>query len=221
MNDVFSFFNSQETHKKVEFRNYWQKISSLAQSIIIKYITHYNFVWITVLLTAVLWCLATQGSFYMFTFYQKNASLSKAKIQNGRKAKGRKVPPTITTKKEEQMEVEDDDIDPLDAFMMTIDKEVNKGKSKPPTLTKGVGAKATAITATKGKAFTVVKTVVVKKKEPVAPTKLNKPEVMEQNQDALEYSSEEEKPAEITASDFSEAKVTTRLRYDITYNIIK
>ena len=165
--------------------------------------------------------LATQGSFYMFTFYQKNASLSKAKIQNGRKAKGRKVPPTITTKKEEQMEVKDDDIDPLDAFMMTIDKEVNKGKSKPPALTKGVGAKATAITATKGKAFTVVKTVVVKKKEPVAPTKLNKPEVMEQNQDALEYSSEEEKPAEITASDFSEAKVTTRLRYDITYNIIK
>lgn len=94
--------------------------------------------------------------------------------------------------------------------MMTIDKEVNKGKSKPPaaiTSTKGLGGKTNTITATKSKAFTVVKTVVVKKEQQEPPTKLNKPEVMEQNQDALEYSSEEETPAEITASDFSEAKV--------------
>ena len=140
-------------------------------------------------------------------------------MQNGRKTKGKKPVATKPIKEEE-----DDEIDPLDAFMMTIDKEVNKGKSKPPaalTTMKGVGGKTNMITATKGKAITVVKTVVVKKEQQELPTKLNKPEVMEQNQDALEYSSEEETPAEITASDFSEAKVTTVLIYNGLTNTLK
>lgn len=108
------------------------------------------------------------------------------------------------------MEVEDDeDIDPLDAFMMTIDKEVNKGKPKLPTMGAPGKGKTTMLTATKGKAITVVKTVVVKKENPSTPadSALKKPEVMEQNQDALEYSSEDEKPADVTASDFADAKV--------------
>lgn len=142
--------------------------------------------------------------------------LWKAKRQNGHKAKAKKPQPTAQPLKKK--EEEDDEIDPLDAFMMTIDKEVNKGKSKPPaslTTAKGMGGKTNTITATKGKAITVVKTVVVKKEQQEPLAKLNKPEVMEQNQDALEYSSEEETPTEITASDFSEAKVTSVLIYKL------
>lgn len=114
--------------------------------------------------------------------------------KNGTKSKGPK------SKDVEMKEEEDDeDLDPLDAFMKTIEKEVKKN-----------GPKSTIKKAAPGdskgsnKTITVVKTV-VKKKEPEAdPHK--KPEVMEQNQDALEYSSEEETPADVTATDFADAK---------------
>ena len=64
------------------------------------------------------------------------------------------------------------------------------------------------------KTFTVVKTVVKKTEAPKF--ELNKPEVMEQNQDALEYSSEDEKPTEITATDFSEQKRKKEITVDHT-----
>merc|ERR1719505_19290 len=72
-------------------------------------------------------------------------------------------------------EEEDDDVDPLDAFMKNLNKDINKNKPK--------------VAGTDKKTITVVKTVVKKKEEESV---FNKPEVMEQNQDALEYSSEEE-----------------------------
>lgn len=71
-------------------------------------------------------------------------------------------------------EEEEDDIDPLDAYMMEVNKEVRKVNklTKPPSkTTSGI----------------VVMTGVAKKN-----VELNKGEMMEQNQDGLEYSSEEE-----------------------------
>lgn len=70
-------------------------------------------------------------------------------------------------------EEEDDDIDPLDAYMKEVHKEVRKVNqiSKPSTASRGV----------------TVMSGVVKKS-----TETNKGEMMEQNQDGLEYSSEEE-----------------------------
>lgn len=89
-----------------------------------------------------------------------------------------KVP--IMTTKEPEMEPmqvdddEDDDIDPLDAYMMEVHKEVRKvNKITKPTNSAGGGV--------------MVMTGVAKKNKEV-----NKGEMMEQNQDGLEYSSEEE-----------------------------
>lgn len=75
--------------------------------------------------------------------------------------------------KVEEVEEEDDDIDPLDAYMMEVHKEVRKVNqiSKPSTASRGV----------------TVMSGVAKKN-----TETNKGEMMEQNQDGLEYSSEEE-----------------------------
>lgn len=68
---------------------------------------------------------------------------------------------------------EDDDIDPLDAYMMEVHKEVRKvNKITKPTNSSG--------------GVMVMSGVAKKNKE------LNKGEMMEQNQDGLEYSSEEE-----------------------------
>lgn len=69
---------------------------------------------------------------------------------------------------------EDDDIDPLDAYMMEVHKEVRKVNK----ITKPVNTSGSGVT---------VMTGVVKKN-----TELKKGEMMEQNQDGLEYSSEEE-----------------------------
>ncbi|XP_057308530.1 probable ATP-dependent RNA helicase DDX46 [Hydractinia symbiolongicarpus] len=87
-------------------------------------------------------------------------------------------------------ESEDEDLDPLDAFMKGIDKEINKNAS-------GKSSKPSSVGRSKTKTITVVKTVVKKSVQAVA-----KPEVIEQNQDALEYSSEEDAPEDVKASDF-------------------
>ena len=93
-----------------------------------------------------------------------------------------------------QEESEDEDLDPLDAYMKSINKEINKIAP--------AGKKGSNKPTSNGKAKTVtVVTTVVKKTEVKV-----KPEVMEQNQDALEYSSEEEKPEDVTATDFHDIK---------------
>lgn len=89
-----------------------------------------------------------------------------------------KVPiqPAIEPEKEPMQvdEEEDDDIDPLDAYMLEVHKEVRKvNKITKPTSSTGSGV--------------MVMTGVAKKNKEV-----NKGEMMEQNQDGLEYSSEEE-----------------------------
>lgn len=86
-------------------------------------------------------------------------------------------PPIDTSKEVEQPEMEvdeDDDIDPLDAYMMQVHKEVRKVNR----ITKPSNAAGGGVT---------VMTGVAKKN-----TEVNKGEMMEQNQDGLEYSSEEE-----------------------------
>ena len=93
-------------------------------------------------------------------------------------------------------ELEDDEIDPLDAYMSEVSKEVRKIKGgmnmKNAKVFKKPGAVVKDDTnngdAPKKKGL-VIMTGVAKKKPEVTS---KKPEVMEQNQDALEYSSEEE-----------------------------
>jgi len=101
---------------------------------------------------------------------------------------------------EEVAAVEDDEIDPLDAYMTEVSKEVRKIKG-------GVNLKNSKIIKNKNtennktvengdsaapakKKAMVIMTGVAKKKPDVS---IKKPEVMEQNQDGLEYSSEDEK----------------------------
>ena len=96
----------------------------------------------------------------------------------------------IQVKKEES---EDEDLDPLDAFMKNISKQVNK--------LSGRENNSKETNKSKTKTITVVKTIVKKSVD----VKI-KPEVMEQNQDALEYSSEEEVAADVTAGDFDVTK---------------
>lgn len=76
-----------------------------------------------------------------------------------------------------EIEEEDDDVDPLDAFMKGIDNEVRKinKMSKPITSSKSSGV--------------VIVTGNVKNKQQI---EAKKGELIEQNQDGLEYSSEEE-----------------------------
>ena len=98
---------------------------------------------------------------------------------------------------EEKLEVDEEeeneeDLDPLDAYMKTIDKQVGKVTAKKPKK---------SIQRNVAETVMVVKTV-VKKAEDVKV----KPEVIEQNQDALEYSSEEEEALDVTAGDFSEVR---------------
>lgn len=80
---------------------------------------------------------------------------------------------TESTNETMELDDNDDDIDPLDAYMLEVNKEVRKVNNitKPAKATGGV----------------VVFSGVAKKKNEV-----NKGEMMEQNQDGLEYSSEEE-----------------------------
>lgn len=76
------------------------------------------------------------------------------------------------------MDSNDDDIDPLDAYMMEVHKEVRKAnKITKPVKTGGVGTGSGVM----------VMTGIAKKN-----TETKKGEMMEQNQDGLEYSSEEE-----------------------------
>eukprot|EP00117_Sycon_ciliatum_P002512 scpid20966/ scgid7707/ Probable ATP-dependent RNA helicase DDX46; DEAD box protein 46 len=83
---------------------------------------------------------------------------------------------------------EEDDIDPLDAFMQGVQQEVRKIK----------GVDVDSEKKTSGKTATIVKTVVttVQKSQPVV-TKSTKGELMYNNQDALEYSSEGDSDAEL------------------------
>ena len=76
---------------------------------------------------------------------------------------------------------EAEEVDPLDAYMKEVQKEVKKFSSF------GQTAKA------KGKTTTIVTTVVRKSEVSAA----DKPEVIEQNQDLMEYSSEEEEKEDI------------------------
>lgn len=82
-------------------------------------------------------------------------------------------------KKIEPEEEIDDDIDPLDAFMQEVDKEVRK-INKP--------SKPFSQTSKSASGGMMIVTGVVKKQTEVKP----KGELLEQNQDGLEYSSEEE-----------------------------
>lgn len=90
-----------------------------------------------------------------------------------------KVPiqPAAIEPEKEPMQVdeeEDDDIDPLDAYMLEVHKEVRKvNKITKPTNSAGGGVMVMSGVAKKNK-------------------EVNKGEMMEQNQDGLEYSSEEE-----------------------------
>lgn len=86
----------------------------------------------------------------------------------------------IEMKKEEEVDGEDDDdeIDPLDAYMLEVHKEVRKvNKITKPVNTGGNG----------GNSGVMVMSGIAKKN-----TESKKGEMMEQNQDGLEYSSEEE-----------------------------
>lgn len=86
----------------------------------------------------------------------------------------------IEMKKEEEADGEDDDdeIDPLDAYMLEVHKEVRKvNKITKPVNTGGNG----------GSSGVMVMSGIAKKN-----TESKKGEMMEQNQDGLEYSSEEE-----------------------------
>jgi len=90
---------------------------------------------------------------------------------------------------------EDGEIDPLDAYMSEVSKEVRKikgGLNMKNSKIGLVGTKNKEVDKadTAKKKGLVIMTGVAKKKVDI---KTKKPEVMEQNQDALEYSSEEEK----------------------------
>lgn len=82
---------------------------------------------------------------------------------------------------EVKKEEEEDDIDPLDAYMMGIQKEVKQLKAK------ALKADGVAVAAPEKSNKVTVIVGIAKKKEDK-----NKGELMEQNIDALEYSSEEE-----------------------------
>lgn len=86
--------------------------------------------------------------------------------------------------KEETKEGEEEEVDPLDAFMAEVQEEVrkvNKLDSKPPKNANN------GTTGTSGTGGVVIVTGVAKKK-----VQKQKGELIEQNQDGLEYSSEEE-----------------------------
>jgi len=119
---------------------------------------------------------------------KKNAKKKLTGLQNGKRNVKKEIKEEIKEESEE-----DENLDPLDAYMKSISKEVNKGKGA----SGGKGTKDSKV-----KTVTVVKTVV---KKTDAEMKL-KPQVMEQNQDLLEYSSEEEQAADVTATDFVEVK---------------
>ena len=90
---------------------------------------------------------------------------------------------------------EDGEIDPLDAYMSEVSKEVRKIKGGLNMKNSKIGLVGTKNrdvdkADTAKKKGLVIMTGVAKKKVDI---KTKKPEVMEQNQDALEYSSEEEK----------------------------
>lgn len=87
----------------------------------------------------------------------------------------------------------EDEVDPLDAYMTEVSREVRKIKGginvkNSKVFNKNAKNEGNGDTTTKKKGL-VIMTGVAKKKPEV---RTKKPEVMEQNQDALEYSSEEE-----------------------------
>jgi ATP-dependent RNA helicase DDX46/PRP5 len=79
-------------------------------------------------------------------------------------------------------EVEDDDVDPLDAYMKAVDDEVRKINKMSKVST------TTTAKTTSGQAGLVIVTGNAKKQQ----KEIKKGELIEQNQDGLEYSSEEE-----------------------------
>lgn len=87
----------------------------------------------------------------------------------------------------------DDELDPLDAYMMSVNEEVKKirdenSEKQEPTPPKAEnGQQATSVSQAAGKVTMI--TAVVKKKEDISKLK---GELMENNVDAMEYSSEEE-----------------------------
>lgn len=121
----------------------------------------------------------------------------------------RRVFETKAKIKPEKVEVEDDDpdVDPLDAFMVGIEEEVKKFRGK---------TVKESVVGQKGKLIVGV----AKKKE----EEKSKGELLEQNQDALEYSSEEEGTTEQDLADMNvnltqskQKKVQTVTLEDITY----
>jgi len=99
--------------------------------------------------------------------------------------------------------VEDDEVDPLDAYMTEVSKEVRKIKGamnmkmnmknpkgfKVPGVPNKPVVNGDTVEGEKKKKAVVIMTGVARKKPEVVS---NKPQVMEQNQDGLEYSSEED-----------------------------
>ncbi|KFM56623.1 putative ATP-dependent RNA helicase DDX46, partial [Stegodyphus mimosarum] len=113
----------------------------------------------------------------------------------------------IKEEEKEKMEVEEDDVDPLDAFMQGIQEEVKQLRHKSVKKEAGeekTGAKVTMIVG------------MAKKKD-----SKSKGELMEQDQDALEYSSEEEAEDLQSAMSNLQANKTKKLltvsKEDVTY----
>lgn len=103
----------------------------------------------------------------------------------------KKEPVSVTNGKIKEEPPEDDDVDPLDAFMADVSKEVKKINALDQKKKVGKAGKATVIT------HVVTKP---KKRDPT------KGELMENDQDALEYSSEEEKEDETIESTYAHFK---------------
>lgn len=103
----------------------------------------------------------------------------------------KKEPASVTNGKIKGEPPEDDDVDPLDAFMADVSKEVKKINAVDQKKKVGKTGKATVIT------HVVTKP---KKRDPT------KGELMENDQDALEYSSEEEKEDETIESTYAHFK---------------
>lgn len=96
-----------------------------------------------------------------------------------------------------EVEEEDDDIDPLDAFMKSVDEEVRKINKMSKNVSSGKANSAA------GQSGLVIVTGNVKKQQ----KEIKKGELIEQNQDGLEYSSEEElEDIKDTAANFAAAK---------------
>jgi len=111
--------------------------------------------------------------------------------QKTKKINNEKGQSSATNGKVKEEPQEDDDVDPLDAFMADVSKEVKKINSLDQKKRVGKAGKATVIT------HVVTKP---KKRDPT------KGELMENDQDAMEYSSEEEVEEETIESTYANFK---------------